>query len=291
MNWFKQNPFAGALAVITALAAAAALYFLLSQQGSFNAAAESYTTNSATLVRLQSGKPFPDVANLKSAELEAERAAVILGELSSAVALQAAPLNPSLTPQQFQDKLNAAAGLVVKEAETAGTRLPEDFYLGFGQYRTQPPAPAAAPLLGQQLESISNIASLLVKARVREIVAVSRAPLPAETEGQDAGSSAESGELSALSLAPFDVEFVADQTNLREAIGAIITAQPLVLLRLLSATNSQPAALAKDAPAEAAPGSDSAEQAAQIPVLFGQETLTVKLRLASVSVVGPAPPK
>ena len=291
MNWFKQNPFAGALALITALATAAALYFLLLQQSAFDAAVESYTTNTANLGRLQSAKPFPDAANLKSAEQESERAAAILSELSSAVAQQAAPLDSSLTPQQFQDKLNAATGVAVKEAETSGTRLPEDFYLGFGQYRTQPPAAAAAPLLGQQLASISNLAGLLINARVREIVAVSRAPLSAEADGQGAGSSAESGELSALSLAPFDVEFVADQANLREAIGAIITAQPLVLLRLVSVTNSRAAAPAKDMPVEAASGSDPAGQTAQIPVLFGQETLTVKLRLASVSVAASAPQK
>jgi hypothetical protein len=292
MNWFKQNPFAGALAVVTAVAIVAAFYFLLSQQAAFNTEAESYAANTASLNRLQSAKPFPDKANLASAQQEADRAGAILGELSAAVSKQAAPLDPSLTPQQFQDRLNAAAGRLATEAASAGVRLPEDFYLGFDQYRTQPPGAAAAPLLGQQLESIANIVGLLIKARIREIVDVSRAPLSAEAENKPDGSPAEAGELSALQLAPFDVEFVSDQANFREAVGAIITAEPLVLLRLVSVVNSKAVPPPKDAPTEPVAAAEGAEQqAAQIPVVFGQETLTVRLRLASVSVANAASPK
>jgi len=284
MNWFKQNPFAGALAAITGLATVAALYFLVSQQAAFNVESETFANNTATLGRLQAGKPFPDENNLKLAGQEAERAATVLGEMSSAVAQQAAPLDAALTPQQFQDKLNATAGELVKEAEAAGVRLPDDFYLGFGQYRTQPPSTTAAPLLGQQLQSIANVVGLLIKARVREITSVSRAPLAAETDASSAGSPGEAGEFSALSLAPFDVEFVAETASLRNAVGTIITAEPLVLLRLLSVINSRPTSPTKDARPETASPAGADEKVEQIPVLFGQETLTAKLRLASVSV-------
>ena len=62
----------------------------------------------------------------------------------------------------------------------------------------------------------------------------------------------------------------------------------MILVRLVSVTNSQPTAPSK-APAEDAPaaGSDTPSEAAeQIPVLFGQETVTVRLRLAAVSGAG-----
>ena len=55
--------------------------------------------------------------------------------------------------------------------------------------------------------------------------------------------------------------------------------------------NSNPATPAKDAAAESSATTDSEDQPAQIPVLFGQETLNVKIRLASVSVSGAADKK
>jgi hypothetical protein len=59
----------------------------------------------------------------------------------------------------------------------------------------------------------------------------------------------------------------------------------MVLIRLVSVANSQPTAPAKEDPlAGGPPDTATAYQPPPIPVLFGQETLTVKLRLASVSV-------
>jgi hypothetical protein len=285
MNWFKQNPFLGGLALLTGMATAAGLYFGSVQKAALTEQSDAYASNISKLNSLQSAKPFPDEANLQAAKAESELATAVLNGLASAVADQSAPRDNSLSPQQFQDKLSEAASAAIKQAQTAGIALPEDFYLGFAPYKAQPPAAAATPALGQQLASISNVLGLLLESRVREITAINRAPLPEESEAEKEQGGTPAGQLPDLLLAPFDVEFVADQANFRQALSSIASAQPMVLVRLVSVANSQPTAPAKEDPlAGGPPDTATADQPASIPVLFGQETLTVKLRLASVSV-------
>jgi hypothetical protein len=288
MNWFKDNPFAGALSAATALLTLVALYFAYTQNASFVEQSDAFAANNASLGRLQSAKPFPNDANLKAAEEEAKLAGKILGDLAAEVARQTTPLDPNLTPRDFQDKLSAAAATADEAAATAGINLPEDFYLGFSAYKAEPPSEAAAPVLGQQLETITNVTSLLIKSGIRQLIGIERAPLRAEEpKSEEEESKSSSGELAAVQLAPFDVEFVADQSSFRSALSAITTAQPVVLVRLVSVSNSSPAPPAKEsagATQETAEPAATTEGASQIPVAFGKETLNVKLRLASVSV-------
>lgn len=288
MNWFKANPFVGALVASTAILMLAGLYFAYTQHTAFIEQTDAFASNNSSLASLQSAKPFPNGANLNAAEEEAKSAAKILGDLAAEVARQSIPLDPTLTPRDFQDKLSAAAATAEKAATSAGVSLPEDFYLGFSAYKAQPPPEAAAPVLGQQLETIANVTGLLLKSGIRQLVGIERAPLRAE--GPETAAERDTptkAQLAAVELAPFDVEFVAEQSALRGALSAIITAQPVVLVRLVSVTNSSPVPPAKEsagATQETAETAATTEGSGQIPVAFGKETLNVKLRLASVSV-------
>lgn len=287
MNWFKANPFLGGLALFTAVAAAAGLYFASGQHAAFTEQSDAYANNVSTLNNLQSATPFPDEANLQAARAEDQRAAEVFRGLVAAVGGQSAPRDNSLTPQQFQDKLSEAASDASAKAQAGGINLPEDFYLGFTQYKTQPPTAAAAPALGQQLVSISNVVRLLLESRVTEITAITRTPLPEEAERKEEEAQTESGKLPDLLLAAFDVEFVAEQANFRQALNSVVSAQPMVLVRVVSVANSNPLAPSKENPLEnegEPTATESPDQPPPIPVLFGQENLTVKLRLAAVSV-------
>lgn len=291
MNWFKANPFLGGLALLTGLAAAAGLYFASGQYAAFIEQSDAYANQVSSLNSLQSAKPFPTQENLEAAQKEGQRAAEIFSGLASAVAGQSAPRDNALTPQMFQDQLSGAAGSAFAQARAGGIALPEDFYLGFDQYKTQPPSAAAAPALGQQLASIANLVRVVLESRIAEITAINRPPLPEETEAAREEEKAEGTKLPELLLAPFDLEFVTDQANFRQALNAVAKAQPMVLIRVVSVANSSPLAPSKENPLENE--SEPAEQEAPdrpppIPVLFGQENLTVKLRLASVSVGGSA---
>ena len=287
MNWFKANPFLGGLALLTALATAAGLYYLSGQKAAFTEQSDAYANNVSTLNNLQSAKPFPNEDNLRAAQEEGKRAAEVFSGLASAVTEQSASRDNALTPQQFQDNLSKAASNASEQARTGDIALPEDFYLGFDQYKTQPPTAAAAPALGQQLASISNVVRVVLESGIREITAINRIPLPEEAAAATDEDGAEAGKLPDLLLAPFDLEFVADQANFRQALNAIAKAEPMVLIRVVSVANSKPLAPSKENPLEAESEpveTEAPDQPPPIPVLFGQENLTVKLRLASVSV-------
>lgn len=284
MDWFKQNPFLGGLMLCTALAAGGAVYLIFSGSSELTVQQDEYAAQSSGLRRMQDAKPFPDETAAKLAEEESAKAAALLAGLEAAVAGQTAPVDPSLTPQGFQDKLSSAASALEKMAGEKGTSLPEDFYLGFEQYRAQPPPGAAAPLLGQQLDSITEVASLLVGSGVKSITSLTRPPLASEAGSGQSGEEGGDRKNPPMILAPFDVEFISDQSNFREVLAGIISAEPLVVVKLLTVANSQPAPPTKEAPAAGTPTTDTiAGSAEQIPVLFGQETVTVKLRLAALS--------
>jgi hypothetical protein len=279
MDWFKKNPFIGLLAVITILLTGAGVYFVLEGQSALTAAQDAYRAKTGQLASLQAAKPFPNAEALQMAEAELAETEKIIAELSAMVAAQSAPLEPTLTPQQFQDALNARVSALTAAAAEAGVGLPENFYLGFDPYRAQLPSVAAAPLLSQQLASIAEAVELLIAAPVRAVTAVARTPLPVESSGADRDDQRRQD----LSLAPFEIAFVADQTGLRRALSSLVTAEPILLVRLLEVVNSQPASPPKEAaPAEDAAAADPAA-ARQIPVVFGQETLSVRLGLAAVS--------
>lgn len=289
MDWFKHNPFVGILLAATLVLGGGAIYFALSALSALNEQRDAFQANTGELASLQSGKPFPDEDNLRAAEAELAAARQILSDLAKMVAEQSAPLDPNLTPQRFQDALNTRVAALTAQATEAGVTLPENFYLGFDEYRTQLPSVPAAPLLGQQLESISEAIGLLITARVRAVSSVARASLPIENAAPKADAPQND-----LALAPFEIVFVSDQTSLRLATTSLIQAKPLLLLRSLEVVNSNPSAPSKaDAtPAATQPDQGDDEKApTEIPVVFGQETLTVRWSLAAVSTTAEPSPE
>jgi len=286
MDLFKKNPFAGALIAATAVLSVGALYFLYSAHSSFTYESDAYSANTGKLTQLQSARPGPNQENLEATKEELEQARKTLERLSKTISAESAPFDATLTPQKFQDALAEQINALTLQAEKADVTLPEDFALGFERYRAEPPSPAAAPFLGQQLASISNVASLLIKARVKRIASFARAPLPQELEetAEDARAKAGDDSLADVALATFDIAFEADQANFREALNSIVASNPVVFLRLLDVANSQPKAPQKEDAGVTTPSSpDAGAETSQVPVVFGQESLVVTMRLAAVS--------
>ena len=287
MDWLKNNPFLGGLAIGTAALTGAALYFAMGARQELDLQKEEFTSLMGQLSSVQSNKPFPNQANLNLASAELEQAQKILSELSSKVAEQSAPLNPQLTPQQFQDALNTTVAKIAATAAKNSVTLPENFYLGFDQYRAQPPTPSASPQLGQQLQSIAEAVNILLASKVSSITSIVRPPLPVESQDNAEEKDKSNAQ---LFLAPFDVEFVADQANFRQSMEAIIRAKPLLFIRALEVRNSNPKSPTKSNGLPHAPNSgaapddsDSVDNGARLPVIFGQEQLTVRIRLSSIA--------
>ncbi len=285
MDWFKRNPFLGGLAIATALLVAGAVYFLSGALGRYAEQETAYADNKATLERLQAAKPFPSAENVGKAKEELAEAQRVLADIANSVRVT----EPAATPTAFQDDLRKMVNDIQSRAQAANVALGDDFYLGFNAYQTQPPSEAAAPKLAQQLQSIHKIVSILIDERVAAIGTIAREPLAVEAAGNNKpGKPAADDALPDLVLAPFNVNFTADQTAFHRAFNRIIDVQPLVFVRLVGVSNSAPASPAKTA--ESAPRETGAtgEETANKPV-FGREVLNVNLGLASITTASGQP--
>jgi hypothetical protein len=296
MDWFKRNPFTGALAAITGVLAAAAGYFLYGAHARFAAEQTRFEEQAYALQSLQAEKPFPNEENVRLVREELEQARAILGEIGKNFATE----TPTVTPQEFQDQLREMVNDIVSRAEAGGVTLGEDFYLGFEAYEAQPPAAAAAGPLALQLKSIHAVAGHLVDAKVREIAAINRQPLAAESPASEEneredGKKPKPGQdaLPDLVLAPFGVTFSADQAAFRTAFNRLLESDPPVFVRLLAVTNSAPSGPSKSGGVEAAAGEEAPAAEAGAPEengdngairpVLGEELAIVDLQLASVS--------
>jgi hypothetical protein len=294
MDWFKRNPFTGALVAITAVLAAAAGYYLYGAHGRFAAEEARFEEQKMALESLQADKPFPNEENVRLVREELEQARTILAGIGKGFATEI----PTVTPQEFQDQLREMVNDIVSRAAAGGVTLGEDFYLGFESYEAQPPTAAAAGPLALQLKSIHAVASILVEAKAREITSIVRQPLAAENpapadEGREEKKKDEpkgkDEPLPDLVLAPFDVNFSADQASFRTAFNRLLEVDPPVFIRQLAVTNSAPAGPSKTAEGEPASGEEPVAEAGEpedsgaIKPVLGRELAVVNLQLASVS--------
>jgi hypothetical protein len=284
MDWFKQNPFLGGLALVTIPLVIASGFFAYNAHADFVLQTEEYSAKMSAVAQARGAKPSPSQTNLTAAQAEKAEAEKILGEMKALVSQKSGRVNTSLNPQAFQDLLNVKVSAIEKAAESAEVKLAENFYLGFDEYRNQLPPAAAAPLLGQQLDSISRVITILIDAGVKEIKSIKRQQLAVESPKQETTDKPKE-DANDLTLVPFDVSFVADQSNFRLALTEIITADPLIFVRLVNVANSQPAAPLKENDMNSLPqdSDDRPDAETSIPVLLGKETLSLDLRLATIS--------
>lgn len=291
MDWFKQNPFLGIVALVTAVLTLGSAYFLYNAYSRYQEEVLSYEEQKSALGRLQSNKPFPNEENVGLAKRELDGARTTLGEIGKSFEVEV----PAATPQGFQDLLREKVNDIVARAEANGVGLGEGFYLGFEAYETQPPSASAAGPLALQLESIHAVAVVLVDAKVQEITKIARQPLTTEalqtsderTDAEDRRGRSKDREKSGtdreatlpdLVLAPFDVSFSSEQSAFRSAFNRILETKPPVFVLLLGVTNTVPTGPSKTAEA----GEEPTDPGIIKPVL-GEELAIVNLRLASIS--------
>jgi hypothetical protein len=285
-NWFKQNPFLGSTVIAAVVVIFAGGYLVSGEATRLGDELESFESKKTQLAQLKGNKPFPDAANLQQTESETAQAKALLDQLAGSFRID----TPATGPQAFQDALSKAVKEVSDLAASKGVGVPEDFYLGFETYKTQPPTEQAAPQLDLQLRSIRAVAEALIESKVTALGTFSPAPLTSESPKEEAVSAdakkgnrgkERSPQPTSFGMAPFDVNFTADQASFRLAFNRILEIAPPVFVRLVSVANSQPAAPAKNQPEEASTVTGQEPPSSAIRPLFGRETLTVDLRLAS----------
>lgn len=282
MEFFKKTPLSAALAGATVLVLLVGAFLAYNESSRLDQERELLASKIAQIQSLENSKPYPDQTNIAAAQAENKELQGLLAELRKTFAVQSTPLSP----QAFQDELNKSVGKIEQQAAEKGVALPDGFYLGFGQYRTELPPASIAGDLGVQLKCLRAAASVLIDSGVDALVSFEREPLPGEAslskEGSPQKKEKPDGRGHDLRFARFDVSFVAKQSAFRLAFNRILEIQPPVFVKLVAVTNSSPSPPMKANPAsDTASGTNTGTNHGIIPIV-GREKVTVSLGLAGL---------
>jgi len=246
MNWFKQNPFLSGLLAVVVVAAGVLGYMIFGKSSELDLLNQEYAAKVTQLQDLQGRTPFPSQKNVDATDAVIKQyAAAIQAFRDQLVAFE--PAVPEISPEAFQDRLRLVVSEVETRASKSGTKLPDNFYMGFDTYKTTLPSPKAAGLLARQLNVILSAVNRLLDLKVESIAGVVRQPLPEESTGAAAPAPPAGGRPPAAPSTPlvvksaFDLAFRADQAKVRQAVNSIVTSTDVFLiLRGVLIENSDP---------------------------------------------------
>jgi hypothetical protein len=302
MKILQENPFLAGLVLVVVAGCAVMGFFLAKGAATFGETTMEYDQAVQRLHSLQNRVPFPDEANVAKAAGLRDAFAASLENLRAQFAALQRPLDPSITPQEFQDNLRATVNSLEERARAAKVPLPDDFYLGFDQYRDSLPSDTAAPHLARQLDFIAGIVGDLIGANpespgVRSIDSLVRTTLPVEESRANKPRGEEPDAPADPSKLPFVIGFTAEQGKFRIALNALLKSDQFLIVRSLQIENSNP-----QGPPVARPADESVETlfggeaensapgtGGSLNVLLGRELVKVQMRIEMVDFHFPVP--
>ncbi|XHR28255.1 MAG: Amuc_1100 family pilus-like protein [Chthoniobacteraceae bacterium] len=289
-----QNKFFTIFGAVIGLGTLGLGWAVYSSYSAYDEANTAFNEKKDKLNELQSLPLYPEPSNvkiLKDQEKVADESVVALHEKLMPMAF---PLDP-LTPEQFQDQLNASVKSLVEKAAKAGVVFPEKLNLGFTEYRTSVPKPEAAAALGRQLKCIELVVSTMIDRKVASIEAITRPQLPEEAEAkapapsdpkQKGKGKAGGTPVPLVTKYPFTVKFAGEQQAFQDVINDLSkSTQQFYIIRNVKVENqlAKPPKRGGDAKkATPTPTPGAQPQADKLKYVLGIEKLNVTLDFDSV---------
>ena len=246
MDWIRNNKFMAGFLAFMVVGVGVLGYLLYTSYARYDEVSQQYDRQVTELKRLQQLSPYPDDNGLKKfVALRQSYAASVNTLQAKLAAYEPPPENPPLTPIQFADKLRKVVEERTSAAQAVGMALPDNFYMGFEQYRGSPPDVAAAPLLSQELDEIDDIVGMLLRQHVEHLTAINRAPLPHEPGGDVApapnparpGAKPAAADEDLIVRHPMEISFTAQPSAFREVLNQLTSASRLYVVRALQVKN------------------------------------------------------
>jgi hypothetical protein len=185
MNWYRENRWLGNFLIAFAVTALLALWFLFRARSGFTEASAQFNEAATERNRLEHLNPFPNEENFRKTQAALNDYGATLTKLKEELRARVLPVEP-IAPNEFQSRLRRAIVSTTEKARANRVKLPENFHLGFDEFRTTLPTTAGAPLLGQELAQVELVLGILIDARVDSIMTVKRI-LPLGTHSTDSG--------------------------------------------------------------------------------------------------------
>ena len=245
MNWYRENRWLGNFLIAFAVTALLALCFLFRARSGFIEASAQFNEAATERNRLEHLNPFPNEGNFRKTQAALDDYGATLTKLKAELRAQVLPVEP-IAPNEFQSRLRRAIVNTTEKARANRVKLPENFHLGFDEFRTTLPTTAAAPLLGRELAQVELLFGILIDARVDAIAAVKRI-LPPETAAAPATTPAARKPAGPANAAPpvvarsiVDLTFTASPSAMRKVSNQIASAErQFFIVRTLYVRNQQ----------------------------------------------------
>jgi len=244
MNWYRENRWLGNFLIAFAVTALLALWFLFGARSGFTEASAQFNEAATERNRLEHLNPFPNEGNFRKTRTALDDYSATLTKLKAELRAQVLPVEP-IAPNEFQSRLRRAIVNTTEKARANRVKLPENFHLGFDEFRTTLPTTAAAPLLGQELAQVELLFGILIDARVDAIAAVKRTTPPAEataapTPPPKKPSAPANAAPPVVERAIVDLTFTASPSAMRKVSNQIASAQrQFFIVRTLYVRNQQ----------------------------------------------------
>jgi hypothetical protein len=285
MNWYRENRWLGNFLIAFAVTALLALCFLFRARSGFTEASAQFNEAATERNRLEHLNPFPNEGNFRKTRAALDDYSATLTKLKAELRAQVLPVEP-IAPNEFQSRLRRAIVSTTEKARANRVKLPENFYLGFDEFRTTLPTTAAAPLLGRELAQVELLFGILIDARVDAIAAVKRTTPPAEaTAAPTPPPKKPSAPANAAPLvverAIVDLTFTASPSAMRKVSNQIASAErQFFIVRTLYVRNQQLKGPAREQ--TAATAGTTPPPTSAIKFIVGNEHVEITARIEMV---------
>jgi len=284
MNWYRENRWLGNFLIAFAVTALLALWFLFRARSGFTEASAQFNEAATERNRLEHLNPFPNEGNFRKTQAALNDYGATLTKLKEELRARVLPVEP-IAPNEFQSRLRRAIVNTTEKARANRVKLPENFHLGFDEFRTTLPTTAAAPLLGQELAQVELLLGILIDARVDSITTVKRI-LPPETAA--ATTPAARKPAGAADAAPavveraiVDLTFTASPSAMRKVLNQIASGErQFFIVRTLYVRNQQ--LKGPDREQRAATAATTTPPASAIKFIVGNEHVEITARIEMV---------
>lgn len=285
MNWYRENRWLGNFLIAFAITALLALCFLFRARSGFTEASAQFNGAATERNRLEHLNPFPNEGNFRKTRAALDDYGATLTKLKAELRAQVLPVEP-IAPNEFQSRLRRAIVSTTEKARANRVKLPENFHLGFDEFRTTLPTTAAAPLLGQELAQVELLFGILIDARVDAIAAVKRTTPPAEataapTPPPKKPSAPANAAPPVVERAIVDLTFTASPSAMRKVSNQIASAErQFFIVRTLYVRNQQLKGPAREQ--TAATAGTTPPPTSAIKFIVGNEHVEITARIEMV---------
>ena len=285
MNWYRENRWLGNFLIAFAVTALLALFFLFRARSGFTEASAQFNEAATERNRLEHLNPFPNEGNFRKTRAALDDYSATLTKLKADLRAQVLPVEP-IAPNEFQSRLRRAIVNTTEKARANRVKLPENFNLGFDEFRTTLPTTAAAPLLGQELAQVELLFGILIDARVDAIAAVKRTTPPAEataapTPPPKKPSAPTNAAPPVVERAIVDLTFTASPSAMRRVSNQIASAErQFFIVRTLYVRNQQLKGPAREQ--TAATAGTTPPPTSAIKFIVGNEHVEITARIEMV---------